>query len=143
MKFALICTLLTCLSFLASCEKNPSGLSKSEMEEYKNTEWTKEELGLGIAVRNISRTENYSTHLIRLMGKEYPHYHDSHDLNIQVISGSSALHYETSSIRLKPGDSVLIPRGTYHWAENVGINASVVFVTFTPPFDGKDRRPSQ
>ena len=102
--------------------------------------WSAEELARDIAVRSLQRSEYASTHLIRLRGSEEPHFHDRHDLAITLLSGASVLHFADRDIALRAGDTAFIPRGSYHWAENTGTDASVVFAVFAPPFDGKDRR---
>lgn len=104
--------------------------------------WGAEEQARDIAVRPLQRSEFASTHLIRLRGSEQPHFHDRHDLAITLLSGASVLHFADRDIALRAGDTAFIPRGSYHWAENTGTDASVVFAVFAPPFDGKDRRPA-
>ncbi|MCP5141039.1 MAG: cupin domain-containing protein [Chromatiales bacterium] len=105
-------------------------------------EWTEPELAMPIAVRTVGRSEFSSAHLIRLAGAEEPHFHDRHDLAITVLRGRSVLHFSTHDVELGAGDTAFIPRGHYHWAENVGDEASVVFAVFAPSFDGQDRRPA-
>lgn len=104
------------------------------------TEWTDEERRQNIAIRNLQRTNAISTHLVLVNGAEPPHYHDKHDLTATVLSGNSILHLEGSDIRLSPGSVAIIPRGTFHWTENISAEGSIVFTSFSPAFDGKDRR---
>lgn len=125
---------------LLSCQTTKYGQLVYPDKLYNKIEWTEEEKAKDISVRNISGTEDSSTHLIRLQGKEFPHYHDYHDLNVTIISGRSTIHFKNRMVSLKPGDVISIPKGTYHWAENTGSESSVVFAVFSPPFDGKDRR---
>lgn len=103
-------------------------------------DWSAEECAKPIAVRTVRRSEFASTHLIRLQGAEPPHFHDRHDLAISVLAGHSVLHFAERTVALQAGDTAFIPRGAYHWAENTGPGASIVFAVFSPPFDGKDRR---
>jgi mannose-6-phosphate isomerase-like protein (cupin superfamily) len=102
--------------------------------------WSEAERKKGIAVRGMYRDEWVSTHLIRLAENEPPHYHDHHSLVVSVISGKSVIHFKTHAVPLTPGDVVFVPPGTFHWAENQGDEASVVFAVFSPAFSGKDRR---
>ena len=102
--------------------------------------WTADELQRDIAIKHLSRNTHTSHHLVRLKGNEKPHFHDKHDLLVHVLSGSSKIHFKSRTVNLNPGDIINIPQGVYHWAENTGTEASLVLVSFSPPFDGKDRR---
>lgn len=86
------------------------------------------------------RNADASTHLVRLNANESPHYHDHHNLNVTVLSGQSRLHFENRTVDIRPGDSIFIPQGTYHWAEKTSDQACIISVTFSPAFDGKDMR---
>jgi len=59
---------------------------------YNHTKWTEDELKQDIAIRHLHRGTDSSTHLIRLKGKESPHFHDRHDLTVSVISGIAVVH---------------------------------------------------
>ena len=107
---------------------------------YQDTEWTKAEKEKNIAFKNLAHTKQSSSHLVRIKGQEVPHYHDSHSSIVTVISGKSILHFKDLDVTIEAGDVVNIPKGTYHWAENVDANATVVFVTFFPAYKGKDKR---
>lgn len=105
--------------------------------------WTEEELKKDIVIRHLERTEYMSTHLIRLQGSEYPHYHDNHDLSVTFLSGDGAIHFKDRTADLAPGAVIFVPKGVFHWAENRGKEASLVHVVIAPPFDGKDRRKAE
>ena len=107
---------------------------------YRDTIWTAKEQTQPIAIHHLKRTENSSTHLIRLSKSEAPHYHDRHDLQVVILEGTSIIHFKDQQITLEKGDVIFIPKGTFHWAENTSPKASIVFATFSPAFDGKDRR---
>jgi len=107
---------------------------------YENVQWSNTEKEKNIAIKHLFRNEYSSNHLIRLKNQELPHYHDKHNLTIMIISGETILHFSDREVRLKQGDVVTIPKGTYHWVENIDSEASVAFATFSPPFKGKDRR---
>ena len=102
--------------------------------------WTQEERAKDIAIRNLQRSDSLSTHLVLVNGQEPPHYHDKHDLTAVVLSGESILHLKDKDVRLSPGSIAVIPKGTFHWTENISADGSVVFTSFSPAFDGKDRR---
>lgn len=107
---------------------------------HTNTVWTEKEQTQAIAIHHLKRTQNSSTHFIRLQKSETPHYHDRHDLQVVILEGTSIIHFKDHEVGLKKGDVIFIPKGTYHWAENTSTSASIVFATFSPAFDGKDRR---
>lgn len=103
-------------------------------------QWTTAEKQKPIAVRHLHKTDTSSTHLVRLAGAEKPHVHDSHDLTVTVLSGTSTIHIGEREEAVSAGDVIVIPKGTYHWAENNGEAASIVLTIFSPAFDGKDVR---
>ncbi len=106
---------------------------------YQEVIWSAEELDKNIAIRNLSRSEYSSTHLIRLKGQEVPHYYDHHDLTVTAISGKHTLHFTDHEVPLEPGDVAFIPKGTLHWAENNDDTVSTVFVLSSPAYTGDDR----
>ena len=107
---------------------------------YQDIEWSQAEKAKNIAIRHLSSNEYSSTHLIRLKGEETPHYHDRHNLTVMIISGESIVHFHNHEVVLYEGDVITIPKGIYHWAENIDSEASVVFAIFSPAFRGKDIR---
>ena len=111
-------------------------------ESIEAINWQQHDLQKEIAIKHIHRTATSSTHIIRLNGAEKPHYHDHHDLTVTILSGKSRIHFENRIVELNPGDVLVIPKGSYHWAEKVGDQASEVLAIFSPAFDGKDRRPA-
>ncbi|HAI10638.1 MAG TPA: hypothetical protein DCM28_02970 [Phycisphaerales bacterium] len=105
------------------------------------TRWTHEERLKDVAIRSVRVTRNASYHLICLNTAEKPHVHDQHDLVVTTLSGNVRLHLNLKTYDLKPGDVVEIPRGTLHWAENLGGNTQAeAFAVFSPPYQGKDIR---
>jgi len=110
---------------------------------HDHTEWTEDELKQDIAIRHLHRGTDSSTHLVRISGKESPHFHDRHDLTVSIISGTAVVHFKDHEVSVQPGDVIYIPKGTFHWAENTDPVASVAFTMFAPAFDGKDRRKAE
>ncbi len=129
--------------FLVACQPSDPVKLIYPDKIYQHTEWTEDEIKKDIAIRHLHRGTDSSTHLIRLKGKEFPHFHDHHDLTVAVISGTSVIHFEDHEVSLLPGDVIHIPKGTFHWGENTDPVASVVFAVFSPAFDGKDRRKAE
>lgn len=103
-------------------------------------QWTADELSRDIAVKTLRTTPEASFHLIRLKGAEPPHVHDRHDLTVFILSGTSVVHFKDRAVSIEPGELIDIPRGVWHWAENLGQDPTHAYAVFTPPFDGKDRR---
>ena len=68
----------------------------------------------------IVKFENTSFHRIILKTAEKPHIHAKHDLAVYVLKGSSWIYLNEKKIELLPGDFIVIPRGTVHWAVNTG-----------------------
>ena len=133
-----ICIVIVLL--LAACQSSRDIKVIFPDKVYQHLEWSTDELKKDIAIRNLHRSMDASTHLIRLKGNEFPYYHDYHDLNVSVISGTSTIHFADHDVTLESGDVIFIPRGALHWAENTDAIASVVFAVFSPAFDGKDKR---
>ena len=128
---------------LTACQASDHAKLVFPDKTYQNVKWSQDELGKDISVRNLHHGADSSTHLIRLKGKEFPHYHDHHDLNVTVLSGKSIIHFHDHDVSLAPGDVIFIPQGTFHWAENTDPVASEVFAVFSPAFDGHDRRTAE
>lgn len=105
--------------------------------------WTRIQRRQPVAIVNLSRSEYSSSHHILLNTQERPHYHDHHDLIVTVVSGQSQIHFKDHTVVANPGDVIFIPKGTYHWAENLGEKGAEVHAIFSPAFDGKDIRLDQ
>ena len=130
--------LLTTAILLTACTHNPKIVFPKK--GYQNIQWSAKEQSQNISVRHLAHTEYSSSHLIRVKGSEKPHFHDYHDLTVTIISGKAIVHFWNHEVVLEKGDVVTIPKGVYHWAENIDSDASVVFATFSPPYRGKDKR---
>ncbi len=92
------------------------------------------------APEEIRRTASASYHWVRLVQNEKPHFHDHHDLTVVVWRGDVRLHFEDHFVDLRPGDVILIPRGTYHWAERQGSRLPEALAIFSPPLEAPDFR---
>ncbi len=102
--------------------------------------WTTEQKQQPVALQHLQRTESSSSHYILLNAAELPHYHDKHDLSVTIIKGESVIHFKDRAVTVYAGDVIFIPKGTYHWAENVDGNGCEIHAVFSPAFDGKDKR---
>lgn len=105
-----------------------------------NVQWSPDERARDVAVKTLGATAQASFHFVHLKGAEPLHVHDRHDLTIFIFSGTSTVHFKDYTVSMSPGDLIEIPRGVWHWAENIGQDPTQAYAIFTPPFDGKDRR---
>ncbi len=103
--------------------------------------WSDAEMAKPYAVQEVFRTEQASHHVVRLAVAEKPHVHDSHDGTVFVLAGRARVHLGDEVYEVRKGDTLFIPHGLVHWAENIGDKPALAYVVFAPPFDGKDIRP--
>jgi quercetin dioxygenase-like cupin family protein len=131
-----------CISLIATASLFCGAAKAIDFPEvnWREVVWTKEELVKPIAVHRLSHNAEQTTLLIRLMGKETPHYHDNHDLSIKVLAGESVVHLKNQDVRLAVGDELLVPKGILHWAENQQSTENIVLVVFNPGLEGQDKR---
>ena len=132
--------LLLSTSLCISCAEGPAWKIVSAEGVRPPFEWTEEERQKKVAVRTVDTTDEASCHVVLLNGAEKPHYHESHDHVVFILSGSSRIHIADRIYDLNPGDVIIVKRGVVHWAENTGPEAAEAFVVFTPPFKGRDRK---
>ncbi|MFL0809145.1 MAG: cupin domain-containing protein [Agarilytica sp.] len=109
-------------------------------KDVETLEWSEKALSESFSVKPVYKDDNLSVSVLRLHGQEKPHYHDRHDLFVTVVSGDGVIHFKDRSVAISAGDTVVIPRGTYHWAQSKGAEAAVFYVIFSPAFDPLDRR---
>ena len=91
----------------------------------------------------LQKSTTESLHAIRVKDREKPHYHDNHSLRVVVTAGCGYIHFRNKKFRIKPGDQILIPPKTLHWAQSLCNKPLEVIAAFSPPFDGKDIRAAQ
>ena len=85
--------------FLIACQSRDHVKLIYPDKTYKHTEWTEDELKKDITVRHLHRGTHSSTHLVRIKGKESPHFHDRYDLTVSVISGTGVTHCFNSLVK--------------------------------------------
>jgi quercetin dioxygenase-like cupin family protein len=129
---------MTIVLLFAACDSNPKINVIADEGLMSPVVWQDPERE--IIVKKIFQTDEASHHQVWLRTAEKPHIHDFHDLTAIMMQGTGRIHFSNRSYLMNPGDLVYIPRGTFHWAENLDPEASEIYVIFTPPFDGKDRR---
>ena len=91
-----------------------------------------------VTVIDLGRTAWVSHHIAVVRTAEQPHYHRFHDLTVVMMRGEGVLDLEGRKIEMKPGDVAHVSRGTRHFFRNSGSDPAASFVTFSPPFDGRD-----
>lgn len=129
------------LGALTACSRPSWQLVRPETT-IPSIEWSPEEEKLDYAIHNMGGTQEASYHVVRVRTTEGPHFHDRHDLVVSITRGKIRVHLGERTVIAKVGDIIEIPRGTLHWVENLSDPASEAYAIFTPPFDGKDRRPA-
>jgi len=70
-----------------------------------------------------------------------PHYHREHDEVIYCESGEGMARLGDQTIRMRPGDFVVIPPGVPHGVRVTSKEPMRGLSVFSPVFDGKDRVP--
>ena len=78
--------------------EGPPALSRiiSPTGVYTKIVWKPVDLAKKIAVKTLKRINETSHHIIRLKGKEKPHFHRDHDLMVIVLTGKAVFHYPSS-----------------------------------------------
>ena len=91
-----------------------------------------------VAVVDLGRTAWVSHHVAIVREGEQPHYHRFHDLTVVVLRGEGIMDIEGRRVALKAGDVAYVQRNVRHYFRNTGKDLAAAFVTFSPPFDGRD-----
>jgi len=94
-----------------------------------------------IKITTLGQGESVSHHIVQVRDRENPHIHKTHDGTVVMMKGRGYLIMENRRIELSVSDVVYIPRGVVHYYVNTSSEPTVAFVTFSPPFDGKDYVP--
>lgn len=97
--------------------------------------------GENILAAPIGRTDALSYHLVQIRDRERPHVHTAHDLVVTLLRGTGTLYVRGIAHKMRPGATAVVPRGTPHYFVNSGCKPVAAFVTFAPPYDGKDQVP--
>jgi mannose-6-phosphate isomerase-like protein (cupin superfamily) len=91
-----------------------------------------------IKITNLGYGQSMSHHVVQVRDRESPHLHKAHDGTVTIVSGRGYMIMDSRRIDLSPGDIIHIPRGVAHHYVNTGLEPTIAFVVFSPPFDGKD-----
>ena len=99
--------------------------------------------GENIRAVALGQTDALSYHMVQIRDREQPHVHATHDLAVTLLRGAGRLYIRGTPHDMRPGDVALVPHGTPHQFVNTKSTPAVAFVTFAPPYDGKDQVPAQ
>ena len=94
-----------------------------------------------IKATTLAQGREVSHHLVQIRDRELPHIHKSHDATVVMMKGRGYLVMDHQRIDLSADDVVFIPRGVVHYYVNTSSEPTVVFVVYSPPFDGTDNIP--
>jgi mannose-6-phosphate isomerase-like protein (cupin superfamily) len=66
------------------------------------------------------------------------HYHRLTEEIYLVTKGSGELEVDGETRRVRPGDAILIPRGSWHTLENDGTSELLIMCMCAPPYSHDD-----
>jgi mannose-6-phosphate isomerase-like protein (cupin superfamily) len=66
------------------------------------------------------------------------HYHERSEEIYLVTKGSGELEVRGESVRVRPGDAILIPPGAWHTLENDGTSELTILCMCSPPYADED-----
>jgi mannose-6-phosphate isomerase-like protein (cupin superfamily) len=66
------------------------------------------------------------------------HYHGRTEEIYFVTKGSGTLEVDGQTRRVRPGDAILIPRGSWHTLENDGTSELTILCMCSPPYSHED-----
>ena len=118
---------------------SPTGVTLQSVDELRAIHPIPE--GQNILPLKLGQTESLSYHLIQIRDREAPHIHQNHDLVVTLLHGQGDLHQAGTALAMRAGDTAVVPKGVPHYFVNTGDQPAAAFVTFTPPYDGKDNVP--
>ena len=66
------------------------------------------------------------------------HYHERSEEIYLVTKGSGELEIDGESVRVRPGDAILIPPRAWHTLENNGTSELTILCMCSPPYSDED-----
>ena len=66
------------------------------------------------------------------------HYHGQSEEIYLITKGSGELEIDEESVRVRPGDAILIPPGAWHTLENNGTSELTILCMCSPPYSDED-----
>lgn len=102
--------------------------------------WSEHEREAPLVMRNLRSSAEASTHVLRVRTQREARVHAKSDLSLFLVAGELEVTVEGQPFRLARGDVMEVPRGTPYALRNLGADASVVYLVFTPGLaDGDDK----
>jgi len=123
------CTLLFCL--VASLISAQQVLHASELTANAAFE--------NIHVEAIHHTDDASLFTIWVKQGVKAHRHNAHTEHVYILEGTGTMLLGEEVLEIKPGDVIIIPRGTIHAVRTTSEEPLKVLSIQSPRFSGKDR----
>jgi len=94
----------------------------------------------GSTIRELHRTSTQSLAEATLEPSQATerHYHERCEEIYLVTKGSGELEIDGESVRVRPGDAILIPPGAWHTLENNGTSELTILCMCSPPYSDAD-----
>ena len=94
----------------------------------------------GSTIRELHQTEAQSLAEATLEPGQATerHYHGRSEEIYLVTKGSGSLEIDGEIRKVRPGDAILIPPGTWHTIENDGTSELLILCTCAPPYSHED-----
>lgn len=100
--------------------------------------WSEHEREAPLVMRNLRSSPEASTHVLRIRTQRDARVHQRSDLSLFVVAGELEVTVDGKPFKLSRGDVLEIPRATPYALRNLGADASVLYLVFTPGFRDDD-----
>lgn len=77
-----------------------------------------------------------STYMIWVKNSVLPHYHAHHTEYIHVLSGKARMTLDSTTMTIRKGDAIIIPKGSIHSVKTLSRQPLKVISVQAPHFDG-------
>jgi mannose-6-phosphate isomerase-like protein (cupin superfamily) len=102
------------------------------------TAWDEHEREAPLVMRNLRSSPEASTHVLRIRTQRDARVHQKSDLSLSVVAGELEVTVDGRPFKLNRGDVLEIPRATPYALRNLGQDASVAYLVFTPGHSDDD-----
>ena len=92
-----------------------------------------------VQVTKLAYDSLCSTFCILIPNQVKAHFHAHHTENVVISEGTGIMRLGEREFPVKPGDVIVIPKGTVHSVRSTGTTPLKVISVQSPYFDGKDR----
>jgi quercetin dioxygenase-like cupin family protein len=125
---------------LAGCGDTTRGAIISPGIDKRQITWSDAEKNDVFIIKKLQTFVGNSTHAARVNGKSDARIHDMHDMTVSVLSGSLHIRLAGKWLTAQAGDVIEIPRGSSYEFDRRGSQAAELYMSYYPPFNGKDTR---